>query len=256
MVQSNPFLTAIREGKPQIGLWVSLGDALTTEVVASAGYDWLLLDMEHGAGELSDVQAQLQVVNGYDSTAIVRPDWNDPVKVKRLMDLGAPGLLFPMVQNAEEAAAAVAATRYPPNGIRGFGGTTRATGFGRNNNYTTTVDDTTAVLVQVESLQALEHVDAIASVDGVDGVFFGPADIAADMGYLGQAMHDVVWAKILPAAMRLISKKIPVGTLVRDVAFARRLLGAGFTFVACGSDAGLLARAADTLLEEVKAPRL
>jgi len=254
MVQSNPFLTAIREGKPQIGLWVSLGDALTTEVVAGAGYDWLLLDMEHGAGELSDVQAQLQVIKGYDSTAIVRPDWNDPVKVKRLMDLGAPGLLFPMVQNAEEADAAVAATRYPPKGIRGFGGTTRATGFGRDNDYTTNVDDNTAVLVQVESLQALENVEAIASVDGVDGVFFGPADIAADMGYLGQAMHDVVWAKILPAAMRLISRKIPVGTLVRDVAFARRLLGAGFTFVACGSDAGLLARAADTLLEDVKAP--
>ncbi|MBO6897934.1 MAG: HpcH/HpaI aldolase/citrate lyase family protein [Shimia sp.] len=254
MVQSNPFLTAIREGKPQIGLWVSLGDALTTEVVAGAGYDWLLLDMEHGAGELPDVQAQLQVIKGYDSTAIVRPDWNDPVKVKRLMDLGATGLLFPMVQNAEEAAAAVAATRYPPKGIRGFGGTTRATGFGRDKVYTTTVEANTAVLVQVESLQALEHVDAIAAVDGVDGVFFGPADIAADMGYLGQAMHDVVWAKILPAAMRLISKNIPVGTLVRDVAFARRLLGAGFTFVACGSDAGLLARAADTLLEEVKAP--
>lgn len=254
MVQSNPFLTAIREGKPQIGLWVSLGDALTTEVIAGAGYDWLLLDMEHGAGELSDVQAQLQVIKGYDSTAIVRPDWNDPVKVKRLMDLGAPGLLFPMVQNAEEAAAAVAATRYPPKGIRGFGGTTRATGFDRDNDYTTNVDDNTAVLVQVESLQALENVEAIASVDGVDGVFFGPADIAADMGYLGQAMHDVVWAKILPAAMRLISRKIPVGTLVRDVAFARRLLGAGFTFVACGSDAGLLARAADTLLEDVKAP--
>ena len=254
MVQTNSFLSAIREGKPQIGLWVSLGDALTTEVVAGAGYDWLLLDMEHGAGALSDVQAQLQVIKGYDSTAIVRPDWNDPVKVKRLMDVGAPGLLFPMVQNVDEAAAAVAATRYPPKGIRGFGGTTRATGYGRDKSYTNTVDDQTAVLVQVESLVALENVEAIATVDGVDGVFFGPADIAADMGYIGEAMHDDVWAKILPAAMCLISKKIPVGTLVRDVAFARRLLGAGFTFVACGSDAGLLARAADTLLEEMKAP--
>ncbi|MCP4208415.1 MAG: HpcH/HpaI aldolase/citrate lyase family protein [Shimia sp.] len=254
MVQSNPFLTAIRAGKPQIGLWVSLGDPLTTEVVAGAGYDWLLLDMEHGAGELADVQAQLQVIKGYNSTAIVRPDWTDPAKIKRLMDMGAPGLLFPMVQNADEAAAAVAATRYPPKGTRGFGGTTRATGFGRDKGYTTTVEDNTAVLVQVESLQALENVEAIASVDGVDGVFFGPADIAADMGYLGQAMHDDVWSKILPAAMRLISKKIPVGTLVRDVAFARRLLSAGFTFVACGSDAGLLANAADSLLEDVKAP--
>lgn len=254
MVQTNPFLTAIRDGKQQIGLWVSLGDPLTTEVVAGAGYDWLLLDMEHGAGELPDVQAQLQVIKGYDSTAIVRPDWTDPVKIKRLMDMGAPGLLFPMVQNAEEAAAAVAATRYPPKGIRGYGGTTRATSFGRDKDYTATVDDQTAVLVQVESLQALENVEAIATTEGVDGVFFGPADIAADMGYLGNAMHDEVWAKILPAAMRLISKEIPVGTLVRDVAFARRLLGAGFTFVACGSDAGLLAKAADTLLEDMKAP--
>ncbi|MFY0661566.1 MAG: HpcH/HpaI aldolase/citrate lyase family protein [Shimia sp.] len=254
MVQTNPFLSAIRDGKQQIGLWVSLGDPLTTEVVAGAGYDWLLLDMEHGAGELPDVQAQLQVIKGYDSTAIVRPDWTDPVKIKRLMDMGAPGLLFPMVQNAEEAAAAVAATRYPPKGIRGYGGTTRATSFGRHKDYTATVDEQTAVLVQVESLQALENVEAIATTEGVDGVFFGPADIAADMGYLGNAMHDEVWAKILPAAMRLISKKTPVGTLVRDVAFARRLLGAGFTFVACGSDAGLLAKAADTLLEDMKAP--
>lgn len=254
MADANPFLAAIRNGKQQIGLWVSLPDALTTEVIAGAGYDWLLLDMEHGAADLADLRTQLQVINGYDSTAIVRPDWNDPIKVKRLMDLGAPGLLFPMVQNAEEAKAAVAATRYPPKGTRGFGGTTRATSFGRDKTYAQNVEDQTAVLLQVESLAALQNVEEIAAVDGVDGIFFGPADIAADMGYLGQAMHDDVWAKILPAAMRLISQKIPVGTLVRDVAFARRLLDAGFTFVACGSDAALLAQAADTLLSDMKAP--
>ncbi len=254
MADANPFLAAIRNGKQQIGLWVSLPDALTTEVIAGAGYDWLLLDMEHGATDLADLRTQLQVINGYDSTAIVRPDWNDPIKVKRLMDLGAPGLLFPMVQNAEEAKAAVAATRYPPKGTRGFGGTTRATSFGRDKTYAHNVEDQTAVLLQVESLEALQNIEEIAAVDGVDGIFFGPADIAADMGYLGQAMHDDVWAKILPAAMRLISQKMPVGTLVRDVAFARRLLGAGFTFVACGSDAALLAQAADTLLSDMKAP--
>ncbi len=254
MADANPFLAAIRNGKQQIGLWVSLPDALTTEVIAGAGYDWLLLDMEHGAADLADLRTQLQVINGYGSTAIVRPDWNDPIKIKRLMDLGAPGLLFPMVQNAEEAKAAVAATRYPPKGTRGFGGTTRATSFGRDKTYAQNVEDQTAVLLQVESLEALQNVEEIAAVDGVDGIFFGPADIAADMGYLGQAMHDDVWAKILPAAMRLISQKMPVGTLVRDVAFARRLLGAGFTFVACGSDAALLAQAADTLLSDMKAP--
>ena len=253
MVQSNPFLSAIRQGTQQIGLWLSLQDALTTEVIAGAGYDWLLLDMEHGAATLSDVRAQLQVIKGYDSTAIVRPDWNDPVKVKRLLDLGAPGLLFPMVQTVEEAKAAVAATWYPPHGLRGYGGTTRATSFGRDKAYKTEGAAQMAVLVQVESLQALENAEQIAAVDGVDGVFFGPADIAADMGYLGDAMHDDVWAKILPIAMRLIAKKVPVGTLVRDIKFARRLLDAGFTFVACGSDAGLLASAADGLLSEMKA---
>ncbi|GAA6181214.1 4-hydroxy-2-oxoheptanedioate aldolase [Shimia sp. NS0008-38b] len=253
MAHTNPFLAALREGKPQIGLWVSLGDALTTEVVAGAGFDWLLLDMEHGAGEITDVQAQLQVIKGYESTAIVRPDWNDPVKIKRLMDLGAPGLLFPMVNTAEEAAAAVAATRYPPEGTRGYGGTTRATSFGRDKTYVDTIEDSTAVLIQVETLQALDNIDAIASVDGVDGVFFGPSDIASQMGLVGQSGHDDVWARILPAAMRLISKRIPVGTLVRDVEFARHLIKAGFTFVACGSDAALLAKSADALLADMTA---
>ncbi|CUH52030.1 HpcH/HpaI aldolase family protein [Shimia marina] len=251
----NPFLQALRDGKPQIGLWVTLADALTTEVVAGAGYDWLLLDMEHSAAEISDVTAQLQACHGYASTAIVRPDWKDPVKVTRLLDLGAPGLLFPMVQTAEEAAAAVAATRYAPRGTRGFAGTTRASDFGRNTAYAHTVEDQTAVLLQVESLQALNNIEAIANTEGVDGIFFGPDDIAADMGLIGQPMHDDVWAQILPAAMRLMSKKMPVGTMVGDVTFARKLVQAGFTFVACGSDAGLLAKGADALLAQMKAPQ-
>lgn len=255
MVSPNPFLTAIRAGKPQIGLWISLNSPLTTEVLAQSGFDWLLIDMEHGASDWADVLAQLQVIKGYTSTAIVRPPENAPAYVKRLMDFGAPGVLIPMVHSAADAKSAVQNTRYPPQGTRGYAGTTRATGFGRDKaDYLSSVDDTTAVLVQVESLKALDAVEEIAATDGVDGVFFGPADIAADMGYVGNAMHDDVWAKILPAAMRLISKRIPVGTLARDVAFARRLLGAGFTFVACDSDASLLAKSADTLLAQVKAP--
>ena len=254
MVAPNPFLAALRAGNAQIGIWLSMATAQASEIVAHSGYDWALIDMEHSPNDLASVKDQLRVLEGFSTTALVRPDWNDPVKVKRLLDMGAPGLLFPMVNTAQEAAAAVAATRYPPRGIRGVGGTTRATAYGRDKNYFSEVEAKTAVLVQAETLQALENIEAIAAVDGIDGVFFGPADIAADMGYLGQPMHDQVWAKILPAAMRLISKKIPVGTVISDLPFARRLLEAGFTFVACGSDTGLLAQAADQRLADLKAP--
>ncbi|MBO9474298.1 HpcH/HpaI aldolase/citrate lyase family protein [Shimia sp. R10_1] len=253
MVAPNPFLTAIRAGQAQIGIWLSMATAQSTEIVSHSGFDWALIDMEHSPNDLSSVKDQLRVLESAATTALVRPDWNDPVKVKRLLDMGAPGLLFPMVNSAEEAAAAVAATRFAPRGIRGVGSTTRATAYGRDKSYFAEVEKQTAALVQVETLQALDNIDEIAAVGGVDGVFFGPADIAAEMGHLGQAMHDDVWAKILPLAMRLISKRIPVGTVVSDVTFARRLLSAGFTFVACGSDTGLLAQAADQRLADLKA---
>ncbi len=249
----NPFLAAIRAGQPQIGLWVTLSDPFAAEAVASAGYDWVLIDMEHSPNDLNSVMGQLQVFAAHSTTPIVRPDWNDPVKVKRLLDIGAPGLLFPMVQSVAEAQAAVAATRYPPRGIRGVAGTTRANAFGRIQDYFTRIEDETAVLIQAETLSAVAQVEDMANTYGVDGVFFGPADIAADMGFLGQPMHEDVWAKILPAAHRLIAKGIPVGTLVMDPAFAKRLLGEGFTFVACGSDAGLLARGSDALLAKMRA---
>lgn len=252
MVAPNPFLANLRAGQAQIGIWLSMASAHAAEVVAHSGYDWAMIDMEHAPNELGTVADQLRVLQAFPTTALVRPDWNDPVKVKRLLDLGAPGLLFPMVNTPEEAAAAVAATRYAPRGMRGVSGTTRASAYGRDENYFSEVEAQTAVLVQIETRQALDNIEAIAAVDGVDGIFFGPADIAADMGHLGQPMHDEVWARILPAAMRLIGKKTPVGTLVSDLAFARRLLEAGFTFVANGSDAGLLATAADQNLADLK----
>lgn len=248
----NPFLAALKSGTPQIGLWVSLGGNIAAEVVAGAGYDWVLIDMEHSPNELASVLSQLQVFAASSSTAIVRPDWNDTVKVKRLMDIGAPGLLFPMVQSPDEAAKAVAATRYPPAGLRGVGGATRATKYGRVTDYFVRAADETAVLVQVETRAALACADEIAAVDGVDGVFFGPADIAADLGLLGKPMAPEVWDTILPVAKRLMAAGVPVGTLVQDPAFAKSLLADGFTFVACGLDTTLLARAADSLLETMR----
>lgn len=249
----NAFLAAIRAGRPQIGIWVSLASNFAAEVVAGAGFDWALIDMEHAPGELTQVLGQLQAFAPYPTTALVRPDWNDAVKVKRLLDMGAPGLLFPMVQTVEEAQAAVAAMRYPPRGVRGVSVSTRANGFGRIPDYFTRVEAETATLVQLETRAAIALADQIGAVEGVDGVFFGPADIAADLGHMGQPLHSDVWDLVRPAAQRLIAAGVPVGTLVPDPAFARQLIAEGFTFVACGSDLGLLARGADSLLKTMKA---
>lgn len=250
---ANAFTRAIRAGEKQIGLWTSLSSNFAAEVVAPAGYDWVLLDMEHSPNDLSSILGQLQVFASGPTTAIVRPEWNDPVLVKRLLDIGAPGLLFPMVQTVEEAERAVAATRYPPRGIRGVSGSTRANAFGRMSDYFERVEEETTVILQLETKAAVARAAEIAAVDGVSGVFFGPADIAADMGLLGKPMDAAVWALIRPAAKKIMALGIPVGTLVQDPKFASELLTEGFTFVACGSDTALLAKGADTLLAQVKA---
>ncbi len=249
---ANRFLAALLGGQKQIGIWISLASPFAAEVVAGAGFDWALIDMEHAPNDLNSVIGQLQVFAAYGTTPLVRPDWNDPVKVKRLLDSGAPGLLFPMVQSADEAARAVASTRYPPQGIRGVGGTTRANRFGRVSDYFARAGDEIAVLVQVETRAALAQAVEIGAVAGVNGVFFGPADIAADMGLLGQPMHPAVWDAIMPVARALMARSVPVGTLVTDPAKARALLDDGFSFVACGLDTAILARGADALLKTMR----
>ncbi len=248
----NLFTAALAKGDKQIGLWISLSNNFAAEVVAHTGFDWALVDMEHSPNDYFSVLGQLQVFAATNTTAIVRVEWNDAVAVKRLLDLGAPGLLFPMIQSVEEARAAVAATRYPPHGIRGVSGATRATKFGRVTDYTQRVERETTVLLQLETRAAVEQAEAIADVDGVHGIFFGPADIAADMGKLGKPLDPEVWSLIRPAAQKLMAKGMPVGTLVNDPAFAAELLNEGFTFVACGTDTVLLARASDTLLQKVR----
>ncbi len=248
----NTFKKAIADDKPQIGLWNSLCSNFAADVVSSVGFDWALLDMEHSPNDLRTVLGQMQAMQQASTVPIVRPPWNDFVLVKRLLDSGAMGLLFPMVQSPEEAEAAVRATRYPPSGIRGVSMAQRGNKFGRVTDYFDRVEDETAILVQIETREALARTAEIASVDGVDGVFFGPADIAADMGLLGQAAHPDVWAAIGEAAdvVRAVGK--PAGTLVQAADKAVQLFGQGFSFVACGSDLGLLARGADKLLADVK----
>jgi len=250
---TNTFTASIAQKVQQIGLWVSLGSNFSAETIAPSGYDWVLLDMEHSPNDLKSILAQLQVFAAAQATTpIVRPAWNDPVLVKRLLDIGAPGLLFPMIQSVEEAQQAIASTRYPPRGIRGVSGSTRANKFGRITDYFDRVETETTVLLQLETQAAIAKAQEIAAVDGVSGIFFGPADIAADMGLLGKPMDPAVWKVIRPAARQLIDAGIPVGTLVFDTAFAAELLRDGFSFVAVGSDASLLAKGADSLLDSVR----
>ncbi|MFK7862448.1 MAG: HpcH/HpaI aldolase/citrate lyase family protein [Granulosicoccus sp.] len=251
-LSTNTFTASLAAKANQVGLWVSLGSNFSAETIAPSGYDWVLLDMEHSPNDLGSILGQLQVFKASSTTAIVRPSWNDPVLVKRLLDIGAPGLLFPMIQSVKEAELAVASTRYPPNGIRGVSGSTRANAFGRVTDYFDRIEQETSVLLQLETVAAIEQAVDIASVDGVSGIFFGPADIAADMGLLGQPMNPAVWDVIRPAAKKLMDAGVPVGTLVFDTAFAAQLLNEGFSFVACGSDASLLAKGADALLSTVR----
>lgn len=253
MKQENNALThALAAGEKQLGLWITLCSNFVAEVTAHSGYDWVLIDMEHSPNDYASVLGQMQAYAAGSTTAVVRVEWNDAVAVKRLLDLGAPGLLFPMIQSVEEAEQAVAATRYPPRGIRGVAGSTRATRFGRITDYVSRIEDETTVLLQLETRSAVEQAEEIAAVDGVHGIFFGPGDIAADLGKVGKPLDPEVWELIKPAAQKLIAKGIPVGTLVLDPVFATELLNDGFSFVAIGTDSALLTKAVDGLLAQVK----
>lgn len=248
----NAFKQALAAGRPQIGLWSSIGSNLVGEIIAGCGFDWILIDTEHSPTELPDVFSQLQAMAVGTATPIVRPAWNDPVLIKRILDAGATSILVPFVQNAEEARKAVAATRYPPAGIRGVATTARGSRFGRIKDYMRKANDEICVLVQVETKAALDNLEAIASVEGVDGVFIGPSDLAAALGHLGNPTHPYVQAAISDAGKRLKAKKKAAGILTSIEADAKRYLDEGYTFVAVGSDVGLLARTGEALAAKFK----
>lgn len=248
----NAFKHAIKAGKLQIGLWCSLCSNITVDIVSDSGFDWLLLDTEHAPNELPATLTQLQAARGGTATPIVRPAWNDPVLIKRFLDIGAPALLLPFVQNAEEARAAVAATRYPPAGMRGVTASGRASRYGRVKGYLQNADSELCVLVQVETRSALDQIEAIASVPGVDGVFIGPNDLAASLGHIGNTAHPDVQAAIKEAVDRLTKVGVPAGILTADEAEARRYIDWGYLFVAVGADLGLLRGASDALARKFK----
>lgn len=238
----NAFKRALRSGRQQIGLWCTLSSPYVMELAAGSGFDWLLIDTEHSPVDVAGVLPQLQSVAAYSTSPVVRPASNDPVLIKRLLDLGAQTLLIPYVQSAAEAAQAVASMRYAPRGIRGVSALTRATRFGRISQYSQLCEEELCVLVQVETVQALTEIEAIAGVEGVDGIFVGPADLAASMGFPGQAGHPQVCAAVDDAVKRIVRAGKPAGVLTSDETMARRFIASGSTFTAVGVDAGLLAR--------------
>jgi 4-hydroxy-2-oxoheptanedioate aldolase len=243
----NNFKRALREGRPQIGLWSMLCSNYAAEIIAGSGFDWLLLDTEHSPNELPMVHSQLQALVGGTATAVVRPAWNDMVSIKRFLDLGVQTLLLPYVQSAQEAANAVSYTRYPPHGVRGVSLSSRANRFGRIKDYPQRAQDELCVLVQIETRQGLDALEEIAAVEGVDGVFIGPADLSADLGHLGESNHPEVQATILDAIHRIRAAGKAPGILTGIEADAHRWLDAGALFVAVGSDLSLLARHTEAL---------
>jgi len=248
----NAFKAAIADGTLQIGLWSSLCSNIAAEIYSESGFDWILLDTEHSPNEVPGLLSQLQALAGGTATPIVRPAWNDAVLFKRVLDIGAQTLLVPYVQNAEEAARAVAATRYPPAGIRGVTGSGRAARYGRVADYLKTADSEICLLAQVETGPALDELEAIAETDGVDGVFIGPSDLAASLGHIGQPGHADVQARIEDAIKRLQAVGTPGGILTANHDEARRYIDWGFTFVAVGIDLLVLRNGADALVKVFK----
>jgi 4-hydroxy-2-oxoheptanedioate aldolase len=248
----NQFKRSMKAGKAQIGLWSSLSSHYSVEVIAGSGFDWLLIDTEHSPNDLENVVTQLQAASAYPTTAVVRPAWNDMVLIKRFLDVGVQTLLIPYIQTAQEAADAVAYTRYPPRGVRGVAGTTRATRFGRIKDYFKRADEELCVLLQVETRQALDNLEAIAGTDGVDGVFIGPFDLSAGLGHLGDVPHPEVQIAIDDAIRRIRKAGKAAGILAPVEADAHRYLDQGCLFVAVGADVGLLARESEKLCARFK----
>lgn len=250
---TNHFKRALQEKRPQIGLWLGLCSNYSAELLAGTGFDWLLIDGEHAPNNVQTVLGQLQAIAPYASHPVVRPPWNDPVIIKQLLDVGAQTLLIPMIQNAEQAQQAVRATRYPPQGVRGVGSAlARASRWSRIPNYLQQADSQMCVLVQIETREAMTNLDAILQVDGVDGVFIGPADLSADMGFAGDPQHPEVQQVINEAIARISAAGKAPGILTSQQELAQHYLASGALFVAVGVDTTLLAQAAGTLLSRFK----
>ncbi|MCG2576851.1 4-hydroxy-2-oxoheptanedioate aldolase [Dechloromonas sp. XY25] len=252
-IPSNQFKSALQAGRDQIGLWLGLGETFSAEICAGAGFDWLLIDAEHGPNDLRSILSQLQALAPYPTQPVVRPPQGDHVLIKQLLETGVQTLLIPMVESAEQAQGLVEAMRYPPAGIRGVGSAlARASRWGRIDNYAHLANDQMCLLVQVETKAGYEQLDDILAVDGVDGVFFGSADLAASYGYLGESTHPEIVAAIEHGLRRTRAAGKAGGVLCSDRQLNDRYRQAGANFVAVGIDALLLTAATTALCRSYK----
>ena len=237
---------------PPVGTWIMSASPMVAEAVGHAGFDWGVLDMEHAPADMMEVIHMLQAVSSTKMVPVVRVPWNDAVTIKRVLDAGATTLLVPLVQNADEARQAVAATRYPPQGVRGVAGMTRASRFGAAHNYLQHANADMGVIVQLETPQALQQLEAIATIDGVDALFIGPADLSAAMGHLGQLTHPAVLEQMSRAVKRAKDAGKPIGTLGAAPEIVAQYRAIGFDFVAISSDLSLLVRSAQLTISALR----
>lgn len=250
--QINSFKQKLKS-QQQIGMWVGLANGYCAELVANAGYDWLLIDGEHAPNDVRSILAQLQAIAPYQSQAVVRPVTGDVALIKQLLDIGTQTLLIPMVETVEQAELMVKATRYPPEGIRGVGATlARASRWNNIDDYLDRADDEICVLVQVESKKGLENLDGILKIDGIDGVFIGPADLSASLGYRGNPGHEDVQQIIVNTIQKIRASGKAAGILSADEKLAQQYLSLGTEFVAVGVDTSLLMKSLKQLLAKFK----
>jgi 4-hydroxy-2-oxoheptanedioate aldolase len=249
----NSFKTGLRNGQRQIGLWLAMADAYSAEICAGSGFDWLLLDGEHSPLDLRTMLAQLQATAPYPAHVVVRPPTGDPVLIKQLLDIGAQSLLIPMVETPEQAEMLVLATRYPPHGFRGVGaGIARAARWGRVGDYLDHANEQVCILLQVETKAGLDNLEAIADIEGVDGIFLGAADLSASLGHIGQPQHPEVVAALERAIRCILANGKAPGLLATDEAVASGYLAQGAQFVAVGVDVLLLAETTQALARRFK----
>jgi 4-hydroxy-2-oxoheptanedioate aldolase len=239
----NPFKHAIGEGELQLGCWLGLADPYVAEISAGAGFDWLLIDGEHAPNDLRSITAQLQVIAGRPTHAVVRPPVGDTWLIKQLLDAGAQSLLIPMVESAVQAQTLVDAVTYPPHGVRGIGSAlARASDFAAIGDYLTTAREEICLLAQVENQKGMEALDDILAVDGIDGVFIGPSDLAADMGFIGKAGAPEVKNAVLSAMQKIVASGKAAGILTLDRDLQQQCRDIGASFIATEIDVTLFAR--------------
>lgn len=247
------FADRLGDGPAKLGLWQALAQPYTAEICARAGYDWLLFDGEHAPNTAQTLLAQLQAVAPFPVEPVARVPLGEPVAIKQYLDLGFRTLLVPMVDSADHARAIVSASRFPPRGTRGVASaTSRASGFGADKSYLATAHEKVTLIAQIESRAALDAIDGIAAVEGIDALFIGPADLAASLGHLGDPRHPDVQAGIDHARARIDAAGKPAGIFALSAEDARTRAAQGYRFISVGTDIGLLANGASALLEEVR----